>query len=82
MSMLKPFLLFFSGSVSYQTSDNLNSHTTNKTEYNQRAKFSREMDFVPLVKSTQPCKLTEPFISSHLLQSLEGQSIDRCNIVQ
>ena len=51
MSMLKPFLLLFSGNVSYQTSNNLCSVSqklayskTNKTEWNRRAKFSFEID--------------------------------------
>ena len=38
-----------------------------------RATFSREID---------TAKLAGPFIASHLLWSLEGQSIDRYNIVQ
>ena len=76
--MLKPFLLLFSGNVSYQTSNNLRSvsqklahnqhkQKPNKTEYNRRTKLSCEID---------TAKLAEPFIPSHLLRSLERQSID------
>ena len=54
MSMLKPFLLLFSGNVSYQTSNNLRSvsqklaHNQHKHKLSNRrgAKFLREMDFV------------------------------------
>ena len=67
--MSKASLILFSVNMSCQTSNNLHSVSqnlaynqhkykperfkTNKTEYNRRAKFSREnMDFVLLVKST------------------------------
>ena len=50
-----------------------NTSTTNKTEYNRHAKFSREID---------TAKLTEPLIALHLLRSLEGKSTDRYDIVQ
>ena len=90
MLMLKLFLLLFSGDVSYQTSNNLRSMSQNLAHKPTQAqptklsitgtKFSREMDRPPGEIDT--ARLTEPFITSHLLQSLEGQSTDRYNIVQ
>ena len=41
--------------------------------FDRRAKFTREID---------TAKLTGPFIASHLLWSLEGQSVDRYSIVE
>ena len=60
MSMLKPFLLFFSGNVSYQTS---NMHTTNKTDYNRRGARSFHVKWTSSPGEVDTAKLTEPFIA-------------------